>query len=138
MVFYVGDYDPAGVLIDQSIEAGVEGSTYRTGFPLEFKRIAVNAASSGSNTTFPTKPRKAGEVRRQDITETVEAEAMPAATLRALLRTSIEGLLPERALEVTKVAEQSEREGIARMAELVDDRGLGASLDILGADDYIL
>ena len=70
-------------------------------------------------------------MRREDITKTVEAEAMPAAALRELLRSSVEGLLPDRALEVTKLVELEERNGIARMAEIVDDRGLDASLGAL-------
>ena len=49
-----------------------------------------------------------------------EAEAMPAGTLRELLRMHIESLLPTDALEVAKVAEQSEREHIERMAALLD------------------
>ena len=106
-MFYIGDYDPAGVLIDQSIEKELRNHL-SPGFPLEFKRIAVNA-DQVVEYDLPTKPRKGGEVRRQDITETVEAEAMPAATLRAMLRTSVEDLLPERALEVAKVAERAER-----------------------------
>ena len=133
VVFYIGDYDPAGVLIDQSIEKELRNHL-SPGFPLEFKRIAVNA-DQVVEYDLPTKPRKAGEVRRQDITETVEAEAMPAATLRAMLRTSVEDLLPERALEVVKVAERAEREGLERMAALVDDRGLDASLYAITAED---
>ena len=133
VVFYVGDYDPAGVLIDRSIESELR-KHLPPGFPLEFNRIAVNA-DQVAEYDLPTKPRKAGEVRRQDITETVEAEAMPAATLRELLRTSVEGLLPDRALEVTKLVEQEERRGITRMAELVDDRGLDASLSAITAFD---
>ena len=42
-VFYVGDDDPAGVLIDQSIEAELR-KHLPPGFPLEFHRLAVNAA----------------------------------------------------------------------------------------------
>ena len=45
---------------------------------------------------------------------------MPAGTLRALLRAHIECLLPDDALEVAKVAEQSEREHIERMAALLE------------------
>ena len=129
VIFYVGDYDPAGVLIDQSIEAELR-KHLPDGFPLEFKRIAVNAAQVVEY-ALPTKPRKAGEVRRQDITETVEAEAMPAATLRALLRTSIEDLLPARALEAVGLVEREEKEGIERMAAMIDYHGLSDSLDVL-------
>ena len=42
IVFYVGDYDPAGVLIDQSIEQELR-EHLPDDFPLEFNRIAVNA-----------------------------------------------------------------------------------------------
>lgn len=45
----------------------------------------------------------------------VEAEAMPAHTLRAMLRDEVEALLPEHALQVAKVAEDSERQHLARM-----------------------
>ena len=120
---------PAGVLIDQSIEAALR-KHLPAGFPLEFKRIAVNAAQI-IEYDLPTKPRKAGEVRRLDITETVEAEAMPAATLRALLRTAIEELLPARALEVVGVVEREEKAGIERMAAMIDYHGLSDSLDVL-------
>lgn len=55
------------------------------------------------------------------IRETVEAEAMPARILRELLRTNIEGLLPERALDIAKVEEQSARDYFDRIAEITGD-----------------
>ena len=133
VVFYVGDYDPAGVLIDQSIEQELR-EHLPDGFPLEFQRIAVNE-DQVAEYDLPTKPRKASDARRLDITETVEAEAMPAATLRELLRSSIEGLLPERAVEDMDQTDEEEREGIERMAELLTDHGLSASLDALEAQE---
>ena len=133
VVFYVGDYDPAGVLIDQSIEQELR-EHLPDGFPMEFHRIAVNAAQVAEY-DLPTKPRKAGEVRRQDITETVEAEAMPAATLRELLRSAIEGLLPDGAVEDMNQTDEEEREGIERMAELLAEHGLTSSVDALEAQE---
>ena len=44
---------------------------------------------------------------------------MPARTLRDLMRTEIEALLPEGALRTAKVAEASERAHLQRMAELL-------------------
>lgn len=38
-------------------------------------------------------------------------------------RTRIEALLPERALEIAKVAEQSEREHLKRTADLMEEAG---------------
>ena len=133
VVFYVGDYDPAGVLIDQSIEQELR-EHLPDGFPLEFQRIAVNE-DQVIEYDLPTKPRKASDARRLDITETVEAEAMPAATLRELLRSSIEGLLPDGAVEDMDQTDEEEREGIERMAELLTDHGLSASLNALEAQE---
>ena len=45
---------------------------------------------------------------------------MPARDLRAILRLEVEMLLPERALEVALVAEQSERQHLFNMAALLD------------------
>jgi cytochrome b len=50
---------------------------------------------------------------------TVEAEAMPASLMREILREHVEALLPEQALHVAKVAEQSERDQLIHMAEML-------------------
>ena len=70
---------------------------------------------------LPTKPRKETERRALHITETVEAEAMPAGMLRALLRNEIESFLPEGALQATKEAELSEREGLISLGLTMDE-----------------
>jgi hypothetical protein len=44
---------------------------------------------------------------------------MPAGILRSLLRERIESLLPPNALQVAKVAEESEREHLERVAEIL-------------------
>ena len=44
---------------------------------------------------------------------------MPAGVMRRLLRSHIEALLPERALEIARVAEASERAQIQRMADIL-------------------
>lgn len=54
-----------------------------------------------------------------------EAESMPAKVLREILRDKVEALLPENALAVAKVAEQSEREHLDFMASLHLDLGDG-------------
>ncbi len=70
-------------------------------FPLSFERIAINK-SQIEQYDLPTKPRKTTERRRLDITETVEAEAMPAHTMRVLVRDKIESYLDLNALRVAK------------------------------------
>lgn len=118
VVLYVGDYDPAGVLIDQSLQRELR-QHLRADIELSFKRIAINEEQIGSY-DLPTKPRKAGDKRSLQVAHTVEAEAMPARDLRAILRLEVEMLLPEQALEVALVAEQSERQHLFNMAALLD------------------
>jgi hypothetical protein len=114
IVFYIGDYDPAGVLIDVAIEREIRGHL-DADVRMRFVRIGITAEQVVQY-NLPTKPRKEGDKRSLHITDTVEAEAMPAGIMRSLLRTEIEALLPENALAVAKAAEQSEREFLLRLA----------------------
>lgn len=122
IVLYVGDYDPAGVLIDQSLERELR-EHLRPSIDMDFRRIAINEEQV-EDYDLPTKPRKDGDKRSQHLAYTVEAEAMPARDLRALLRMHVETLLPENALHVAKVAEQSERTHIAKIAALLQQGAL--------------
>jgi hypothetical protein len=123
VIIYIGDYDPAGVLIDQSLEAELRRHLPEgLGLELEFVRLAITPEQIAIY-DLPTKPRKDTDRRAQHVTETVEAEAMPAAILRGLLRCAIEVHLPEGALEVAKAAEESERAHLRRWAELMQNRG---------------
>lgn len=121
VVVYIGDYDPAGVLIDESVAR--ELRQHLPGVELVKRRIAINEQQI-DELDLPTKPRKAGDRRRQDIRATVEAEAMPASILRGLLRDAVESYLPDGALDAVKVAEESERDGLRRLAEAVSCYGL--------------
>jgi hypothetical protein len=53
------------------------------------------------------------------IKKTIEAEAMPAGVLRSLVRGRIESFLPAGALEIARVAEESERAHLHQWAELL-------------------
>ena len=116
-VLYIGDHDPAGVLIDVALERELR-THLDPEVDLTVERVAITAEQIAAY-GLPTKPRKAGDARSPEITETVEAEAMPAALLRRLLRDRIESFLPPDALELTRMAEESERRQIERMAELL-------------------
>ena len=118
VVLYVGDYDPAGVLIDQSLQRELR-QHLRPDIELQFQRIAINEGQI-DDYDLPTKPRKEGDKRSPQVAHTVEAEAMPARDLRAILRLEVETLLPERALEVALVAEKAERQHLFNMAALLD------------------
>jgi hypothetical protein len=114
-ILYIGDYDPAGVLIDQSIRQNI-ADHLGTDFDFNFHRIGINTDQIAAY-NLPTKPRKASDRRSLHITETVEAEAMPANLMRALLTDAIEQYLPEHQLAITKIAEESEREFLSSLGE---------------------
>lgn len=113
-VFYIGDYDPAGVLIDVAIERELR-QHLDDDVDMDFRRLAITEEQIEA-LDLPTKPRKTGDRRAQHIAATVEAEAMPANLMCTLLRGAVENLLPEGALDAAKVAERSEREGLLALA----------------------
>lgn len=112
VVLYIGDYDPAGVLIDRALEN--ELRTHLT-CEIEFIRLAVTEQQI-ADYDLPMKPRKVTDRRALHIGVAVEAEAMPAAVLRQLLRDAVDAYLPAHALEVAKVAEASEQSFLRRLA----------------------
>jgi hypothetical protein len=117
LIIYIGDYDPAGVLIDQALETELR-QHLPSNIDLEFFRLAITPSQITAH-DLPTKPRKETDRRALHVTETVEAEAMPAGMLRELLRVAVEANLPPNALEVAKAAEESEREQLHRWADLM-------------------
>jgi hypothetical protein len=115
VILYVGDHDPAGVLIDVALERELRRHLDPEA-TLRFERIAITPEQIAAY-DLPTKPRKPGDRRALEATETVEAEAMPAALLRTLLCERIEALLPPDALEMARVVEASERRLLLGLAE---------------------
>jgi hypothetical protein len=63
-IVYVGDYDPAGVLIDVDIEGKIRGHLDNAGIdnPVSFHRIAITPEQIAEH-DLPTKPRKEGDKR---------------------------------------------------------------------------
>ncbi|MDA1323846.1 MAG: hypothetical protein O3C34_03795 [Proteobacteria bacterium] len=120
-IIYIGDYDPAGVLIDRSIERELR-QHLDDDVDLNFHRLAINKDQVIEH-DLPTKPRKAGDKRALHITETVEAEAMPAGVMHQLLRETIESFLPRDALAITEAAEQSEKLVIRGLAQSLAEIG---------------
>jgi len=116
-IFFIGDYDPAGVLIDRSLEKEMR-QHLSDDIELRFERIGINLDQI-EEFSLPTKPRKESDTRSQHIAFTVEAEAMPAGIMRQILREKVEALLPENALAVARVAEQSERAHLLEMAQFL-------------------
>jgi hypothetical protein len=127
VIFYIGDYDPAGVLIDKAIERDLRQHIDHYNergdgrILLTFQRIGITKEQVWLY-DLPTKPRKEGDRRARHVEYTVEAEAMPAHIMRRLLRDRIELLLPEGALAAARAAEESERQAIS-LAALAMENG---------------
>ena len=111
VVYYIGDFDPAGLLIDQSIERELR-KHLRT--PLHFHRLAINEEQI-AEFDLPTKPRKESDRRRQDVAATVEAEALPAATLRRMVAEQVESHVDPQRIMTARIAEESERAGLVAL-----------------------
>ena len=124
VIFYIGDYDPAGVLIDVALERELRAHL-SPDITLHFERIGITEEQI-AHFDLPTKPRKEGDRRSAQVRSTVEAEAMPAAIMRHLLRSRIEALLPPDALAIAKAAEESERTMIDGLAGMLEARGMSA------------
>ena len=118
VVIYIGDYDPAGVLIDRKVQEELERHLHPNVY-LDFRRIAITPEQI-AEMDLPTKPRNENDQRVKHLLETVEAEAMPAGVLRTLLRESVESFLPEGALRAARVAEESERAYIEWLADTIE------------------
>lgn len=115
-ILYVGDYDAAGVLIDKKIEQ--ELAEHIWDLEVEFRRLAINK-SQIDLMRLPTKPAKRGDARGGFTDMTVEAEAMPAATMREIVREAIEDFIDARELAVVQEAEISERATLLSFAQQV-------------------
>jgi len=121
-VFYIGDYDPAGVLIDKDIERKMRLHLDPC-VDMTFIRIAITEEQI-KQYDLPTKSRKETDLRVLDLKKTVEAEAMPASVLRQLLRGQFEALIPDGKVDAIRAAEESEQAFLRTVANLVgDDEG---------------
>lgn len=115
-ILYVGDFDPAGVLIDQHVERELR-EHLEPRIDMHFIRLGITEEQIDEY-DLPTKPRKDGDRRALHVVHTVEAEAMPAAILRKIVREAVETFLPKGALEVAKAAEASEGRHLFQLAEI--------------------
>ena len=121
-VIYIGDHDPSGVLIDESLEREMRLHMERqeVEYDLDFQRVAVTTEQIAA-WDLPTKPRKKTDRRRWDITDTVEAEAIPATRMRAMVRSAISEFLSPGELERAKLIERAVVESGDPLEEILSE-----------------
>jgi len=112
-LYYVGDWDPSGKLIPEKIEESLRH--FAPDSEIHFERILVTPEQIMS-LGLQARPPKRTTHSKNFVGGTVEAEAVPAATARNLLRAAIEQHLDTDELRVMEVAEESERQFLFGLA----------------------
>ena len=121
VVMYVGDHDPSGYLISETLETKLTehldyaAEDFNLDAPeLTFWRVAITEQQIADH-GLPTKPVKKTQSRaRYDIAETVEAEAMPPDILRGIVADAFEPMLDKDLLKHLRVVEASERNSLGQ------------------------
>lgn len=113
-LFYFGDYDPSGLDIARAVEDGLE--EFAPHSEIHFERVAVTPEQIVA-WNLPTRPTKRSDSRSRNFRgESVEIDAIPSNRLRGLVENCILNHVDEHVLSGLRVAEQSERELLERMA----------------------
>lgn len=110
-IYYFGDYDPSGVIIPVTLEAGLR--QYAPTTPISFNRVAITPAQI-EKYNLPTRPTKKsphnshGSLRFGD--ESVDLDALPSAMLRAMVKDCIVQHINPEIYRRTMENERLERE----------------------------
>lgn len=113
VMYQLGDHDPSGVAAWADFEKKVRG--FRPDSEVVFERIAVTPDQIESF-NLPTRPTKKSDSRAASFKgESVEVDAIPPNTLRAIVRNAIEQHVDDVALGLTRSVEQSEKDLLRSM-----------------------
>jgi hypothetical protein len=116
MIVHLGDYDASGQDAARAIDEGLR----EFGADFIFRKLAVTPAQI-LDLDLQTRPAKAKDPRAARHGEiAVELDAIPPATLRAMVREEIENWIDPAAVEAMRMIESEER---TRIAEFVRDFG---------------
>lgn len=116
VVYQLGDHDASGVSaweqtqrrLTEFVEDRVE---------LTFERLAVTPEQI-EDLDLPTRPQKKTDSRAANFAgDCVEVDAVPSTVLRSLVEDAIESWIDPEALRLTRIAEDSEREGLQALAQ---------------------
>jgi hypothetical protein len=116
-LYYLGDHDPSGVWIDRSVEERL--NELAPAADLTFERIAVlpDQIEELGLPTRPTKNHPRNTHARDFDGDSVELDAIPAATLRAMVRECIVQHIDQAALDEIREAEAADKEKLFKIAK---------------------
>jgi hypothetical protein len=122
-LYQLGDHDPSGVdawrAFQERITEFLDHWYCSPDVRVTFERLAVTPEQIDSMGLL-TRPTKSSDTRSANFHgESVEVDAIPANTLRRIVRDAIEQHIPREALELERRIEQSEREGLRDLMGLV-------------------
>jgi hypothetical protein len=106
-LYYFGDHDPSGVLIDRSIERRLR--EFAPEAEIHFQRAAVTREQI-RDLDLPTRPTKASKHSKGFRGRSVEVDAIPPRMLRDMVRNCIEQHIDECRLAALKRTEAAERD----------------------------
>ena len=136
-IYQFGDHDPSGVLIPKAIERRLDEICQDLDCePPYVERIALTKEQIEEH-NLPTRPTKRDGNRHAhgSVGDSVELDALPPSTLRAIVRAVIEQHVSPEATQALRVAQDSERDLLRawRVRALGEDR-VQAILDEAFAD----
>ena len=105
-VYYFGDHDPSGRLIDKSAVHNLENDF---GVTINFERVALTEDQI-KDYDLPTRPTKKSSHSKKFKGRSVEIDALPTMALHELVGQAISQHLPPRYLERMERIEAAERE----------------------------
>jgi hypothetical protein len=116
-LYYFSDQDPSGLWIWKDVQNKIR--RYASGADVTFQRVAVTLEQI-KQYRLPTRPTKReGNTHAKNFRgQSVEVDAIPPDTLQTLVRQVIEQHIDQRQLQITKIAERSEREQLAVLANM--------------------
>jgi len=122
VVLHVGDYDPSGLAIIDSLAADV--SAFYDGLgsrdALEFRRVAVTPEQIEAY-SLPTAPQKATDVRGEHMAETVQAEALPPDILAGIIEDACRQVTDDGQLQLVLRRSAASRARLATWINRADD-----------------
>jgi hypothetical protein len=109
-LYVLSDHDPSGHATMRHVERRLRAFLGNHPHPVSVERIAVTEEQIAA-WNLPTRPTKSTDSRSKTfVGESVELDAIPAPTLRALVRSHIERHIDEAVLDRTRMIEEAERE----------------------------
>jgi hypothetical protein len=126
-ILYFGDHDPSGKSISTVLERDLRD--FSDGADITFTRLAITEQQI-IDLNLPTRPTKKTDSRAKNfVGESVEVDALSAASLKVLVNNAIVGLINPDAYWAVRAAEDSERETLGFWTDVLKETENGDDLD---------